>query len=182
MYRVWDVVDVDVKVLIVLLEKHWVPAKAYNSANDLRLKLSVVWTSMQLDQANVDGRRNFETSYAHTVIEHFVGRLGIRRKLITSERFQVPENLQFHKCGHVSETAFAHLFKDQALHHVSHVPFSEKRLKPVDHYPVFLIHPHALSWVQRWFWKSFFLDLCQDSLSALHSIHSLLCLFKEALI
>jgi len=29
---------------------------------------------------------------------------------------------------------------------------------------------------------SFFLNLCQDALSALHSIHSLLCLFKEALI
>ena len=48
-------VDVGVKVLIVLLEKHRVPAKAYNSANDLRLKLSVVWTGMQLDQTNVDG-------------------------------------------------------------------------------------------------------------------------------
>ena len=97
---------------------------------------------MQFDQADVDSRGDFESSNAYTVVEHLVGRLGVSCQLITPERFQVPANLPVHKRSHISEATFAHLLKDQALHHVRHMPLCET-LRDLVHAPVILIHPRA---------------------------------------
>ena len=52
---------------------------------------------MQLDQAPVELRRDFEPNDSHTIVEHLVWRLIVQRELIAAELIKLLLDLRVHQ-------------------------------------------------------------------------------------